>query len=167
MPPPEPAGFGDERASQEAVLDAVQGHPVPAAMAIWPDPPAGPKLWAAGTRVKMQARPGTVHAPTKTRPVLVPFEASACAVMRTVPLTCGAKEMLSVTVTAFPEEPMELPSEYTVQDPLERLAPATGTRDLPDGQGGTIPAAVIQAACLAGLADTLARVVRNAEAIQD
>lgn len=47
------------------------------------------------------------------------------------------------------------------------LAPATATRDLPDGQGGTIPAATLQAACLAGLSDTMARVVWNAEEILD
>lgn len=47
------------------------------------------------------------------------------------------------------------------------LATATGTRDLPDGHGGCIPAAALQAACLAGLADTLAKVVQHAEDIPD
>ncbi len=47
------------------------------------------------------------------------------------------------------------------------VASATGTRDLPDGRGGTIPASVIQAACLAGLADTLTKVVWTAEDIED
>lgn len=47
------------------------------------------------------------------------------------------------------------------------LATATGTRDLPDGQGGIIPAAILQATCLAGLADTLATIVWHAEDIQD
>jgi len=47
------------------------------------------------------------------------------------------------------------------------VASATGTRDLPDGCGGTIAAAVIQAACFAGLADTMAKVVWNAEEIKD
>lgn len=46
------------------------------------------------------------------------------------------------------------------------LASATGTRDLPDGHGGTISASVLQAACLAGLADTIAKVVWNAEDIK-
>ena len=47
------------------------------------------------------------------------------------------------------------------------VAPATATRDLPDGRGGTIPAATLQAACLAGLADTMAKVVWNAADILD
>ena len=47
------------------------------------------------------------------------------------------------------------------------VACATGTRDLPDGRGGTIPASLIQAACLAGLADTMARIVWDAEDIKD
>ena len=47
------------------------------------------------------------------------------------------------------------------------VAAATGTRDLPDGHGGTISAADLQAACLAGLADTIAKVVWNAEDIKD
>lgn len=47
------------------------------------------------------------------------------------------------------------------------VAAATGTRDLPDGQGGTIAAATLQAACLAGLADTIAKVVNNVDDIQD
>lgn len=47
------------------------------------------------------------------------------------------------------------------------VASATATRDLPDGRGGTIAASLIQAACLAGLADTLATVVWNAEEIKD
>ena len=47
------------------------------------------------------------------------------------------------------------------------VASATGTRDLPDGRGGTLPASVIQAACLAGLADTMAKVVWNADDIED
>ncbi|MQY50190.1 cysteine hydrolase family protein [Rhodocyclus gracilis] len=38
------------------------------------------------------------------------------------------------------------------------VAPATATRDLPDGDGGTLPAAAVQAACLVGLSDTLARI---------
>ena len=47
------------------------------------------------------------------------------------------------------------------------IAAATGTRDLPDGHGGTISAADLQAACLAGLADTIAKVVWNANDIKD
>lgn len=47
------------------------------------------------------------------------------------------------------------------------VAPATGTRDLPDGQGGFIPAATLQSACLTGLADTMARVVWQASDIHD
>ncbi|MFB0935882.1 MAG: cysteine hydrolase family protein [Propionivibrio sp.] len=45
------------------------------------------------------------------------------------------------------------------------VAEATATRDLPDGHGGVIPAAMIQAACLAGLGDTMARIVRRADDI--
>lgn len=41
------------------------------------------------------------------------------------------------------------------------IAPATATRDLPDGRGGTLPAATLQAACLAGLSDTMAKIVWN------
>ena len=47
------------------------------------------------------------------------------------------------------------------------VARATATRDLPDGRGGTIPASLIQAACLAGLADTMAKIVWDAEDIKD
>ena len=47
------------------------------------------------------------------------------------------------------------------------VAPATGTRALPDGHGGTIPAASVQAACLAGLSDTMAAIVWNAGDILD
>lgn len=47
------------------------------------------------------------------------------------------------------------------------VAPATGTRDLPDGRGGTLPAAAIQAACLAGLSDATATIVWNAAEIAD
>ena len=47
------------------------------------------------------------------------------------------------------------------------LAPATATRDLPDGHGGTLPAAVLQAACLAGLADTMAHVAWDPAEIAD
>lgn len=47
------------------------------------------------------------------------------------------------------------------------VAPATATRDLPDGRGGTIPAAALQAACLAGLSDTMAKIVWNAAEILD
>lgn len=38
------------------------------------------------------------------------------------------------------------------------VAPATATRDLPDGRGGTLAAAVVQAGCLVGLSDTMARI---------
>jgi len=37
-------------------------------------------------------------------------------------------------------------------------AAATATRDLPDGQGGIVPAAVVQQACLAALADRTAAI---------
>jgi len=47
------------------------------------------------------------------------------------------------------------------------VAPATGTRDLPDGRGGAIPAEALQAACLVGLSDTLAKIVWDEEAILD
>lgn len=42
------------------------------------------------------------------------------------------------------------------------VAAATATRDLPDGKGGAIPAAVLQAASLAELADRTALVVQGA-----
>lgn len=47
------------------------------------------------------------------------------------------------------------------------VAGATATRDLPDGRGGYLPAAAIQAACLAGLADTIAKVVDGEADIPD
>lgn len=47
------------------------------------------------------------------------------------------------------------------------IAPATATRDLPDGRGGTIPAATVQESCLVGLSDTMARIVWNAADILD
>ena len=47
------------------------------------------------------------------------------------------------------------------------VAPATGTRDLPDGRGGMIPAAELQAACLVGLSDTLAKIAWDVEGILD
>ena len=47
------------------------------------------------------------------------------------------------------------------------VAPATATRDLPDGRGGTLSAATIQAACLSGLADATASVVWDATDILD
>lgn len=47
------------------------------------------------------------------------------------------------------------------------VAPATATRDLPDGRGGTIPAAALLAACLVGLSDTMAKVVWDAAEIVD
>ncbi|MGE5471060.1 MAG: isochorismatase family protein [Bacteroidota bacterium] len=47
------------------------------------------------------------------------------------------------------------------------VAAATGTRDLPDGRGGRIAAASLQAACLAGLADTIAKVAGGEEDIAD
>lgn len=45
------------------------------------------------------------------------------------------------------------------------VAAATATRDLPDGRGGTIPAATVQAANLAALADATALVVDGADDI--
>ena len=45
------------------------------------------------------------------------------------------------------------------------VAPATATRDLPDGRGGTLAAATVQAACLVGLSDTMARIAWNAAEI--
>ena len=43
-------------------------------------------------------------------------------------------------------------------------APATATRDLPDGRGGVIPAATLQSACLVGLSDTMASIAwRNGD----
>lgn len=47
------------------------------------------------------------------------------------------------------------------------VAAATATRDLPDGKGGVIPAAVLQAVSLAGLADRNAVVVQGERDIQD
>lgn len=38
------------------------------------------------------------------------------------------------------------------------VAEATATRDLPDGRGGTLAAAAVQAGCLVGLSDTMARI---------
>ena len=42
------------------------------------------------------------------------------------------------------------------------VAPATATRDLPDGRGATLAAATVQASCLVGLSDTMAKIVWNA-----
>lgn len=47
------------------------------------------------------------------------------------------------------------------------VAAATATRDLPDGRGGRIPAAGVQLASLAGLADSIARVVGSDADIPD
>lgn len=47
------------------------------------------------------------------------------------------------------------------------VAPATATRDLPDGRGGTLAAATVQAACLVGLSDTMAKIVWNAAEITE
>jgi nicotinamidase-related amidase len=47
------------------------------------------------------------------------------------------------------------------------VAAATATRDLPDRQGGTLPAAVIQAASLAALADRTAQIVAGSDDIPD
>jgi nicotinamidase-related amidase len=45
------------------------------------------------------------------------------------------------------------------------VAAATGTRDLPDGQGGVVDAVSLQRAELAALADRFAVVVPNAAAL--
>jgi len=47
------------------------------------------------------------------------------------------------------------------------VAAATATRDLPDGHGGTLSAATVQAASLAALSDRVAKIVWNAEDIPD
>ena len=47
------------------------------------------------------------------------------------------------------------------------VAPATATRDLPDGRGGTLAAATIQVSCLVGLSDTMAKIVWDAVDIID
>ncbi len=47
------------------------------------------------------------------------------------------------------------------------VAAATATRDLPDGKGGIVPAAVLQAATLAELSDATAVVVQNEGDIPD
>lgn len=47
------------------------------------------------------------------------------------------------------------------------VAHATATRPLPDGLGGTIPAATVQTAALAELADRAAKVVRGQTEIQE
>lgn len=47
------------------------------------------------------------------------------------------------------------------------VAAATATRDLPDGNGGVEPAAVVQAASLAELADRSAKVVKLGAEVQD
>ena len=44
---------------------------------------------------------------------------------------------------------------------------ATATRDLPDGSGGTLPAADVHAASLAGIADLVAAVVKRQTDIED
>jgi nicotinamidase-related amidase len=47
------------------------------------------------------------------------------------------------------------------------VAIATATRDLPDGKGGAVPAASLQAASLAALADRTAWVVQKQQDIQE
>jgi nicotinamidase-related amidase len=47
------------------------------------------------------------------------------------------------------------------------VAAATATRDLPDGKGGVLPAAELQAASLAALADRNARLVKQAGDVQE
>lgn len=47
------------------------------------------------------------------------------------------------------------------------VAAATATRDLPDGRGGTLPAATVQSASLAALSDRFAKVVQSPEDIPD
>lgn len=47
------------------------------------------------------------------------------------------------------------------------VAAATATRDLPDGHGGVVPAAAVQQAALAALADRFAVVVDEVEAIRE
>lgn len=51
--------------------------------------------------------------------------------------------------------------------PVTVVAEATATRDLPDGKGGVLPAAALQTASLAALADRTACVVRGEREIQD
>lgn len=51
--------------------------------------------------------------------------------------------------------------------PATVVAAATATRDLPDGRGGTLPAATVQAASLAALSDRFAKIVQNTEDIPD
>ena len=47
------------------------------------------------------------------------------------------------------------------------VAAATATRDLPDGKGGVVPAATVQAASLAELGDGTARLAQTGRDIQD
>jgi len=47
------------------------------------------------------------------------------------------------------------------------VAAATATRDLPDGKGGVLPAAELQATSLAALADRNARLVKQAGDVQE
>jgi len=47
------------------------------------------------------------------------------------------------------------------------VAAATATRDLPDGQGGSLSAATVQAVSLAALSDRFAKIVQSAEDIPD
>jgi hypothetical protein len=47
------------------------------------------------------------------------------------------------------------------------VAAATATRDLPDGKGGVVPAATLQTASLAELADRTAWVVQKEQDIQE
>jgi nicotinamidase-related amidase len=47
------------------------------------------------------------------------------------------------------------------------VASVTATRDLPDGQGGTVPAARVQEVALAALADRFATVVWEVDEIPE
>lgn len=47
------------------------------------------------------------------------------------------------------------------------VASATASRDLPDGHGGVVPAATVQQAALAALADRFATIVDTASAVPD
>lgn len=51
--------------------------------------------------------------------------------------------------------------------PCTIVASACATRDLPDGNGGTVPAATVHTVELAALADRFAEVVSSADKIQD
>ena len=113
--------------------------------------PAAPLLSAAGERIVEKTQANS-FAGTELQDVLAGTGRSELIVIGFMTHNC-----VSSTVRAAREKGYAC----TV------VAPATATRDLPDGRGGTISAATLQAACLVGLSDTMAKVVWNAADILD